>query len=251
MIFYQKPAALNRERHRDLKLAAATGDFSFARSTNSLLIAATEIADAALSYPVVFVGKPGGPFTLAAMVGLSEQENLFLTADGAWDADSYIPAFARRYPFVLAEAEDGGDNLTVCVDEAFTGLNGTEGEPLFDADGKESPMLQGAVDFLRLFHMEMRNTHLFAQRLAELDLLAAKTVEVERGGKKQVVDGIFIVDAQKLHALDDAVLARLVRSGDMALIDTHLLSLRQVPRLAARLDRQAQGDGGAASSTSA
>jgi hypothetical protein len=239
MIFYDKPVALNRERHRDLKLAPATGDFSFARHTNSLLIAATEVPDAALSYPVVFVGNPGGAFALAAMVGLRDQDNLFVTEGGAWDADSYVPAFARRYPFVLAEGDGADAELTVCVDESFAGLGNEHGEPLFDADGKETPMLAGAVDFLRLFHAEMGRTHAFAQRLVELDLLVPKTIEVQQGGKKQVVDGIHIVDVEKLRALDDAALLALVRSGDMAIVDAHLLSLKQIGRLAARLDRRA------------
>jgi hypothetical protein len=238
MMFYEKPVVLNRERHRHLKLAAANGDFGFARRTNSLLIAATEVPDAALSYPVVFVGKAGGPMTLAAMVGLNDQENLFLDADGSWDADSYVPAFARRYPFVLAEGERGDEELTVCVDESFSGLGDEHGEPLFDAEGKEAPMLAGAVEFLRVFHVEMQATNLFAQRLAELDLLVPKTIEVQREGRKQVVDGIFVVDTDKLRALDDEAVLRLVRSGDMQLIDAHLLSLKQVGRLAARLDRR-------------
>lgn len=247
MIFYARPVALNRERHRHLKLAAATGDFSFSQRTNSLLIAATELVDAAMRYPVVFVGKPGGPYTLAAMVGLADQDNLFLAPDGSWEPDCYIPAFARRYPFVLAE--DGAqatEELTVCIDVSFAGLNETDGAPLFDAEGKETPMLQGAIDFMRLFHVEMQNTHAFAQRLAELGLLVPKTINIDRNGKKQVVDGIYIVDPVKLQALDDAALVRLVRSGDMQLIDAHVFSLKQVGSLAARLDRRLRGQPAAA-----
>ena len=239
MLFYETPVALNRERHRHLKLAPATGKFNFAQRTNSVLLAATELADAALSYPVVFVGNAGGPYALAAIVGLSDGQNLFLDADGSWAPDAYIPAFVRRYPFVLAEDGNAGDDLTVCVDEAFPGLNGTDGEPLFDADGQSSPMLNGVIDFLRLFHTEMRNTHEFAKQLGELDLLTPKVIEVERGGQKQAVDGIYIVDEAKLRALPDDVLARLVRNGSMQLIDAHLLSLKRVAGLAARLDRRA------------
>ena len=99
MLFYETPVALNRERHRHLKLAPATGKFPFAQRTNSVLLAATELADAATSYPVVFVGSGGGAYALAAIVGLSDQQNLFLDADGNWAPDAYIPAFVRRYPF--------------------------------------------------------------------------------------------------------------------------------------------------------
>ncbi|WP_426103037.1 SapC family protein [Massilia sp. TSP1-1-2] len=238
MIFYQKPTALNRERHRNLKLDASAGNFSFAEKTNSVLIAATEIVDAALSYPVVFVGKAGGPFTLAAMVGLNDQENLYVDANGQWEADCYLPAFVRRYPFVLAEGDGEGADLTVCVDESFVGLNEETGEALFDADGTEAPLLTGAVDFLRLFHIEMQNTNAFAARLAELDLLTQKTIEVQRDGKKQLVEGIFIIDQEKLMKLDDVTLLHLLRNGDMSLIHAHLFSLKHVPRLAARLDRR-------------
>lgn len=248
MIFYEQPIALNRERHRHLKLASATGDYSFSQRTNSLLIAATELVDAAMRYPVVFVGKPGGPYTLAVMVGLSDPDNLFLAADGSWEPDCYIPAFARRYPFVLAEGgAHATDELTVCVDEAFAGLNDTDGTALFEADGTASAMLQGAIDFMQMFHVEMQRTHAFAQRMADLGLLAPKTIEVERNGKKQVVDGLYIVDTVKLQALDDAALVRLVRSGDMQLIDAHLFSLKQVGSLAARLDRRLRGQPAAAS----
>lgn len=238
MIFYQKPTALNRERHRKLKLDVTVGNFSFATKTNSVLIASTEMVDAALSYPVVFVGKAGGPYTVAAMVGLNDQENLYVDADGQWETDCYMPAFVRRYPFVLAEGDDANADLTVCVDESFVGLNETTGEALFDAEGKESPLLQGAVDFLRLFHVEMQNTNAFGKRLAELDLLVQKTIEVQRDGKKQLVEGIFIVDQEKLLKLDDATMLHLVRNGDLSLIHAHLFSLKHVPRLAARLDRR-------------
>ncbi|MFL6708514.1 MAG: SapC family protein [Massilia sp.] len=237
LIFYERPVALNPERHGKTKLAL-TGDFSFSRATNSVLITATELADASASFPVLFVGTPAEGFGLAAMVGLKDRDNLFVNDDGKWDAESYLPAFVRRYPFVLAEGGPVADELTVCVDEAFAGLNTEHGEALFDDKGAPTPMLQGAVDFLRLFHDEMLRTHAFAQRVAALDVLVPKNVEVEHAGAKQVVEGVYIVDTERLHALDDATLARLVRSGDMQLIDAHLMSLKMIPRLISRLERR-------------
>ena len=237
MIFYQNPVALNRANHLNLKLDQKPGDFSFAGKTNSVLLAVSEMAEAAKDYPIVFVGKEGGTFTLAALVGLRDSENLFVGEDGSWQAGNYIPAFARRYPFVLAEGEGSADKLTVCIDEAYAGFNTERGNALFDNAGKETPMLQAALDFLQLFHGEMNQTRLFAQQLAALGLLEQKIIEVNREGKQEVLEGLFIVDQQKLKALDDAASLELLRSGAMFFIHAHLLSLGHVERLAMRLDR--------------
>ncbi|MES3025588.1 MAG: SapC family protein [Pseudomonadota bacterium] len=238
MIFYERPVALNRERHRTLKLDNKSGDFSFAGRTNSILLAVTELAEAAKDYPIVFAGKEGGPFTLAALVGLRDNENLFVGADGAWQEGVYLPAFVRRYPFVLAEAESDGADLTVCIDESYAGFNEERGDPLFGADGAETPLLEGAVKFMTLFHEEMQQTRLFAQTLADAGLLEMKSIEVNRGDQKQVLEGIFVVDQQKLAALDDAQVLALFRSGALVAVHAHLMSLSHVERLALRMDQR-------------
>ncbi|MDR0480740.1 MAG: SapC family protein [Gallionellaceae bacterium] len=236
MIFYEKPVALNRERHRHLKLSSRlgrsgqSGQFGFARATNSVLMAASELNEASRDYPVVFVGNAGGPYMLAGLVGLHDNENLFVNADGHWKADAYIPAFVRRYPFVLAD--DGQGQLTVCIDESFPGLNEDEGEALFDDEGKDSSLLQGALEFLKLFHAEMQRTGAFCARLAELDLLVAKTIRVERNGKQEVLNGLYIVDEQKLRDLTDAQVLELYRNGYLSWVYAHLHSLGNADRLA-------------------
>ena len=236
--FYQTPVALNRERHRHLKLDASKGNYLFAAKTNSLLLATTELIDAAASYPVVFVGDAGGPYTLCAMVGLNNEENLFVDAEGNWYAGSYVPAFVRRYPFVLSGGADENADLAVCIDEAFAGFNEQDGQPLFDAEGKDTPLLLGAIEFLQHFHAEMHLTNAFAQRLDTLGLLSAKSFEVERDGNKRVVEGVVIIDAEKLAALDDATVLAMVRSGDMALAHAHLVSIKQIPHMAVRLEQR-------------
>jgi hypothetical protein len=236
--FYKTPVILNRDRHRNLKLDTTKGDFLIASNTNSLLLATTEVIDAAASYPVVFVGEAGGPYTLCAMVGLNNEENLFVDAKGQWDAGSYIPAFVRRYPFVLSTGGVTEDDMSVCIDESFIGFGETAGQPLFDADGNPTQMLAGAVDFLRHFHAEMQATAEFAARLDALGLLVVKNFEVQRDGNKNVVEGVVIVDAEKLAALDDATVLAMVRNGDMALVHAHLLSFKQLPHLAVRREER-------------
>ena len=236
LMFYERPVALNRERHAALKLAVMPDHFRFAANTNAVPIMSTEFAEAARDYPIVFVGEEGGPFSVAALVGLRDAENLMVDAEGRWERGTYVPAFARRYPFVLAKTDDS-DRLTVCVDEVYAGLGTDEGEALFDAEGKETPYLKRVLDFLQAFHTEAQRTTEFANRLKELGLLVSKVINVERKGQpRQSLRGLWIVDAAKLRGIDDARVGELYRNGYLRWIEAHLISLGSLARLVARLD---------------
>jgi SapC len=237
LIFYERPVALNRDQHRHLRIAPSPQHYGFAARTNALPLASSEFAEAARDYPVVFVGEEGKPFSVAALVGLRDAENLLVDAEGRWSEGTYIPAFARRYPFVLASAGEG-QPLTVCIDEVYPGLNAEQGEPLFDDAGKESPYLQRALEFLQVFHEEAGRTAAFASRLKELGLLVPKVLNLERNGDRRTLQGIWMVDAQRLAGLDDQRVVELFRAGYLQWIHAHLMSLGTLPRLVARLDRR-------------
>ena len=134
--WYERPVLLDRERHRRRRVQPATG-FAFARKAHSLVLTAVEFNEACKEYAIVFTRSPVGKVVPVAMLGLRAGENLFVGDDGRWDA-RYVPAFVRRYPFVLAQAP-GEQQLAVCVDEAFAGWNISEGEPLFDEQGADTP----------------------------------------------------------------------------------------------------------------
>lgn len=240
-LFYERPVILNRERHRHSRLAPAPSHFAFAARANALPIATTEFGEAARHYPIVFVGEEGGLFGVAALVGLTRDENLLVDAQGRWAAGTYVPAFARRYPFVLAHGVEGQpqDQLTVCIDEVYAGLSVDgqgEGEALFDADGKETPYLQRVLEFLSAFHQDVQRTTAFAQRLKELGLLVSKSITVERRGTRQTLEGVWIVDEARLRGLDDTRVVELFRANYLPWIEAHLLSLGNLQQLAARLD---------------
>lgn len=244
MLFYETPVALNRERHRHLKLAPATGQFPFAQRTNSVLLAATELADAATSYPVVFVGNAGGPYALAAIVGLSDGQNLFLDADNGWAPDAYIPAFVRRYPFVLAEKPPGaeGDDFTVFLDEAYEGFNSAEGERLFKEDGSESDMLKNAVNFLGEFQQHVARTKQLMEDLRKYDLLEPRNIRLERNGNVINLNGLYVVSEEKLRKLDAETTHRFLTDGTLGWIYAHLLSLMNIDRVGQRLAEREESE---------
>ncbi|AWN15695.1 SapC family protein [Salinisphaera sp. LB1] len=240
LLFYEKPVPLNRDRHLRLRLQSGTASYKFARATNSIPIAAAEFSEAARHYPIVFAGDAPENSVPAVLLGLRADENLFVDTDGDWPR-GYIPAFVRRYPFVLAE-QDNGEDFTVCVDEHYPGLNEQEGELLFEDDGSEGAFLTRAIAFLRHFQGQMKRTQSFVARLNELGLLEAKVIQSRMGEGSEPVTlrGFHVINENKLQELTDAALRQLLVNGELAWIYAHLISLANVDALSQRL--KAEGD---------
>lgn len=241
MVNYERPVPLDRQRHLRMQVRAIPGHDRFAAQANALPLTCAELATAACHYPIVFVGTPDGPLQACALVGLREKENLVIDRSGQWAADAYVPAFVRRYPFVLARVDDTSSSLTVCIDEAYHGLGESEGERLFDDQGNESPYLSRVLGFLRAFQLDYQRTSEFATRLRQLGLLVPKQLHVDRPDQpRQTLSGLWVVDRGSLAGIDDARVVELFRSGQLSWIESHLLSLGQFSRLVARLDAAAQ-----------
>ena len=87
----------------------------------------------------------------------------------------------------------------------------------------------------------VQRTRDFAARLNELGLLVSKviTIEQQRDGKpeRQLLEGLWVVDEEKLRGIDDARIVEIFRNGYMGWVYAHLLSLGNVRRLSARLDK--------------
>jgi hypothetical protein len=235
LVYYEKPALLDRDKHRRRRVRPAQG-FGFARNANSVYLAGAEFNEACKEYAIVFTRSGAGAVAPVVMLGLRTRENLLVQEDGGWDA-RYLPAFVRRYPFVLAEL--AGESLAVCVDEAYAGLSDTEGEPLFDAQGRETAFLRSAVDFLTTYQREYLRTEAFCQRLAQAGLLTEMNARADLvDGRSFTVNGLFVVDEQKLMSLPDATALALFRSGELHLVSMHLASLSNMQRLVDRLARR-------------
>ncbi len=235
LLFYQKPVQLNADVHREVRLGGLVGNFSFSTQTNSIPLAAVEFFETAREYPIAFTGREGEAFFPIALLGVRQNENLFVSAEGTWEG-RYIPAFVRRYPFVLAEKQDAED-FNVYLDEAFPGFNAPDGERLFTDAGEHTPLLKQALEFLSTYQGEIKRTRLFVERLQALDLLIPRVLEVVRKDQAPtVLQGFSVVDEGRLLALGDTQLLELARSGFLAWIYAHLMSLGNVQELAALVD---------------
>jgi SapC len=235
LLLYEKPVALSRDAHRHIRMRS-NGSFSYAAGTNSVPLACSEFAAAATEYPIVFAIDEKNQSLPVALLGLRQDENVFVSKEGAWDS-VYVPAFVRRYPFLLAEKPDPND-FTVCIDEAYAGFGtGTDGDPLFSEDGAQAPALRQAIEFLNHFQGEFKRTQAFVERLKALDLLIPQVVKFTTNkATPSVLQGFAVVDEKRLTALDDKQLGELMRTGYLGWIHAHLISLGNVHRLSKRFE---------------
>lgn len=236
-VYYERPVLLDRVRHRRRRVRPSSS-FAFARKANSLYVAGVEFSEACKEYAVVFTRGTNGSIVPVVVLGLRSHENLFVDAQGRWTG-RYVPAFVRRYPFVLAELP--GQSLGVCIDEAYAGLNEQEGEALFDEQGQDTPFLRNALDFLSQYQREYARTEAFCRKLEQAGLLTEMNARADLvDGRSFTVGSMLVVDEKKLLALPDETVLSLFRSGELHLVAMHLLSLSNMQRLVDRVAGQQQ-----------
>lgn len=244
VLFYERPVPLNRTQHKDLRLKGIPS-LKFAATAHSVPLTGAEFPIAARDLPILFAGQSiedAGPM---ALLGLRQNENLLVDGNGQWAANVYVPAFVRRYPFILAEKPAGseGDDFTVFLDEAYEGFGSDEGDRLFKEDGSDSEMLANAVGFLGEFQQHVARTQWFMEQLRKHQLLEPRNVRLEKDGHSINLNGLFVVNEEKLRQLDEKTAHEFLREGVLGWIYAHLLSLPNIDRLAQRLDQRESAGG--------
>ena len=159
LLFYDHPIALNSETHRNLKIKPSDGGFKFSGKTNSVLLAGVEFPEACKHFPIIFAKSGGDQVLPMALLGFRDMENLFVDAGGGWNGE-YVPAYIRRYPFVLATGA-ADQKFTVCIDESYPGFGADEGQPLFTATGESTDYLKGVLAFLQDYQAQIERTAIF------------------------------------------------------------------------------------------
>lgn len=229
LLFYGKPEALTAECHGKLWLKK-TGDFRFARNTNSVGITSTEFAQTMRFYPIVF--SAGNPYPVA-ILGLQEK-NLFVDDAGLWRPGHYVLAYMRRYPFVFITHPDG-KQFILGIDRAcdrFTdGDDAEAARPLYE-DGKPSAAVQEALKFCSAYQADHGFTLSFASALTEQNLLIDNQAQIKLpGGRKMSLAGFKVIDREKYAKLSDAVVVDWHKKGWLMLADLHLASLERFQHL--------------------
>lgn len=232
-MIYETAVPVSHARHGSWSVEAGT-DFAFSKSINSVPLTAVEFPSAAAEYVIIFAGS-GDAVVPAVLLGIRDQENLYLGADGGWKA-KYVPAFLRRYPFVFS-SQDEGKTFTLCIDESFSGFNQQQrGQPLFEAERKPSQYVDNVLKFLQQYQVEFQRTQAFCKKLKELNLLEPMRAQIRLdSGENIALTGFMVVDRARLKTLASEKLVELAKTDELELIYIHLQSMKNFTGMRERL----------------
>lgn len=228
VLFYDRPEPLSLEMHTGLGVTRTDKPFGFAKAGHVVPLTVGEFGFAALSYPIIFGGDLRQPL---AVLGVNPGENLYIKEDGSYTNGCYVPAYIRRYPFILAQ-DEAQDRMIVCIERGASIFTDKGFDtPLFDDKGQPSEYTQNAINFCEEFENERRRTESFVKLLTDLDLFETKTAMFTPSnpdgtlGEPIQLAEYFGVSEAKLNALSPEKLVELRDNGALERIYNHLTSL--------------------------
>lgn len=224
-LLYKDLVPLNSNEHATWK-SRMLENAKFMDNQHAIPLTIEEFVAASRNYPIIFSASDN-PVPLVLM-GMNEGVNTFMNEEGQFDRPVYVPAYMRRYPFLLAKLRPDSDELSLCFDPTSGAIGEfEEGVPLFE-DGQPSENTKAILKFCEEFETAGAQTHAFVEELRKLDLLMDGEVSIQQEGQEQpfVYRGFKMVDEEKLRELRGDALRKISQNGILALIYAHLFSLQ-------------------------
>jgi len=224
-LFYKDLVPLSSVDHADFR-ARPLDSAEFLVGQHAIPLTSDEFVSACRFFPIVF-SAGDNPVPLALM-GLNEGINTFVDDEGKLVNPVYVPAYIRRYPFLLAKLQPNSDELSLCFDPTSGALGKfDEGDVLF-VDGQPSDQVKAVLEFCKNFEEAGQRTGMFMEELKKADLLMDGEVSIQQEGndKPYVYRGFQMVDENMLRELRGDVLRKLMQNGILGLIFAHLFSLQ-------------------------
>ncbi len=238
-ILYNDLAPLNSQQHGKFK-AITVDKAPWVANQHAIPLTVEEFPQAQRDYPIVF-SAGDNPVPLALM-GLNEGVNVFFEDDGTMIGAPYVPAYIRRYPFLLAKLDQNSENLSLCFDPS-SDLVGEfdDGRELFEDDGKPTQHTNDLLKFCEKFEEAGAKTNAFMEELTKNDLLMDGEVSINRldapDGQPYIYRGFKMINQDKLRELRGDQLRTWNQNGLLPLIHAHLFSLDLMRVIFAKQDR--------------
>ena len=233
-LFYNGLEPLSSEAHANFRIRPQD-TAPFLVGQHAIPITVDEFTLVQRHMPIVFAsGEEAVPL---ALMGLNDGVNVFMGDDGRLtETNFYVPAYVRRYPYMLARLRPDAPELSLCFDPTSTTIGAFEdGMPLFE-NGEPTQVTRDVLAFAESFEQAGLRTQGFLTELREMDLLMEGEVAIQPEGAEQpfVYRGFQMVNEEKLNDLRGDQLRKMMKSGMLPLIHAHLFSLALMRDIFAR-----------------
>lgn len=242
-LFYNDLQPLNAGQHGTMKLKRMV-TIAGVSETHAIPVTVEEFTHVQRTFPIIF--SAGDEPVPLALMGLNEGINTFIDAEGKPIGEPvYMPAYLRRYPFILARLNPESDELSLCVDPTSGVLSEDDGEALFDGD-QPSELTKNILTFCEQFETAGLRTQAFMTDLMASGLLMEGEVSIQPDGVDQpfLYRGFKMVDEEKLRDLRGDELRKMAQSGMLPLIYAHLMSMSLIRDVFFRQVEQGKGPSG-------
>lgn len=232
-LFYNELQPLSSVAHGDWK-ARRLDTAPFLTKSHAIPLTVEEFTLAQRHYPIVFSAGEN-PVPLALM-GLNEGVNVFVDDEGKLTSEVYVPAYVRRYPFMLARLRPDSEDLSLCFDPTADAVGVfDEGDSLFE-DGQPADTTKQILGFCENFEQAGMQTGAFMKELADHKLLIDGEVAIQPEGAAQpfIYRGFQMISEDAVKDLRGDVARKMMQSGLLPLIYAHLFSLSLVRDIFAR-----------------
>ena len=224
-LLFNDLAPLSSVDHASWKIKQAD-TAPFLSKQHAIPVTIDEFAAVQRYFPIVFsVGDSPVPL---ALMGLNEGVNTFVDDEGKLIDQVYVPAYVRRYPFLLAKLREDTDELSLCFDPSAEAIGPfDEGEALF-VDGAPSEATKTILGFCEQFEQAGQRTTLFMKELVDNGLLMDGEVSIQIADQEKpfIYRGFQMVSEDKLRDLRGDTLRKMMKSGLLPLVHAHLFSLQ-------------------------
>jgi hypothetical protein len=224
-LFYNDLQPLSSQVHGEYRVRALDSA-PFLANQHAVPLTVEEFPLVQRRMPIVFASGDD-PVPLALM-GLNEGVNVYLTDEGKLvDNETYVPAYVRRYPYMLAKLRPDTDELSLCFDPSSDAIGAfEEGDKLFE-NGEPTEITKAILGFAEQFEQAGQRTAAFVKEIKEAGLLIEGEVAIQPEGAAQpfVYRGFQMIDEKKLTELRGDQLRKMAQSGMLPLIYAHLFSL--------------------------
>lgn len=241
-LFYNDLMPLNSRDHANWT-TKGIDSADFLKTAHAIPLTVDEFVEAQRDLPIIF-SSGADPLPLALM-GLNEGVNTYVDDAGKINDPVYLPAYVRRYPFMLAKLQPDATELSLCFDPTSDAVGAhAEGERLFDDDAQPTDNTKRILEFCDSFEQAGLRTKAFVDELKAHDLLMDGEIAITLNNNPDqpyTYRGFQMVNREKLNEMPPAQLEAWNKNGFLMIVYAHLFSLDQMRKIFSRQVDQGTG----------